>query len=257
MHTNSSHVNAMAQPLITDVFISDPAGIDKAEGGRRALPQSVVDAVLRFHEEAGVAGEVLGDRLIDLLAGRAAILSLGDVTNEADRDAWRLFLSKVARIAATLEPDRQEAAIARLVDVILPDPLSDARGPLAADNLSLRDRFVAETAPLTSGEVAERAGSTGANRYATAARWKKSGDIFSVQHRGAELFPAFQFRDGRPHPSMRKILLALPANLSAWQKAFWFVSTNGWLNDQAPADVLDDPEAVVRAALREAHEVMG
>jgi hypothetical protein len=247
----------MAQPLITDVFISDPPSLDESAGERSALPQSVVDAVLRFHDEAGVGGEVLGERLIELLTGRAAILSLGEVASEKDREAWRLFLGKVAWIAATLEPERQEAAIARLADVILPNPLADARGPIAVDNLALRDRFVAETAPLSSGEVARRAGSAGANRYATAARWKKSGDIFSVQHRGAELFPAFQFREGRPHPSMRRVLRAMPANLSAWQRAFWFVSTNGWLNDQAPADVLDEAEAVMRAALHEAHEVMG
>jgi len=39
--------------------------------------------------------------------------------------------------------------------------------------------------------------------------------------------------------------------------AFWFVSTNGWLDDKAPADVLDDPQAVVAAAGREGEEVVG
>ena len=45
--------------------------------------------------------------------------------------------------------------------------------------------------------------------------------------------------------------------MSPWQKAFWFVSTNGWLADKAPADRLDDPEAVAAAASHEAREVVG
>jgi hypothetical protein len=49
----------------------------------------------------------------------------------------------------------------------------------------------------------------------------------------------------------------LPARLSPWQRAFWFVSTNGWLGDRAPIDVLDDPQAVVAAAAREGEEVVG
>jgi hypothetical protein len=58
------------------------------------------------------------------------------------------------------------------------------------------------------------------NPYATAARWKKAGAIFSVQHRGKEHFPAFQFREGRPHPTVKKALAALPARMNG--PGFWF-----------------------------------
>lgn len=119
---------------------------------------------------------------------------------------------------------------------------------LAADNLEVRDRFIAEVPQLTSAEIGNRAGSSARNLYATAARWKKAGDIFSVHHRGTEYFPAFQLRDGRPHPAIKKALVALPENLSPWQRAFWFVSTNGWLDDKAPMDALDDIDAVAAAA---------
>jgi hypothetical protein len=106
-------------------------------------------------------------------------------------------------------------------------------------------------------KIGAQAGLKTKNPYATAARWKKAGDIFAVQHRGKEYFPAFQFREGRPHPTVKKALAALPTRLSSWQRAFWFVSTNGWLGDKAPADVLADPKAVVAAAEREGEEVVG
>ena len=86
---------------------------------------------------------------------------------------------------------------------------------------------------------------------------KKSGDIFAVQHRGSEYFPAFQFQDGRPHPTVKPVLAALPASLSPWQRAFWFVSANGWLADRVPAEMLDDATPVIAAAQHEPLEVIG
>lgn len=141
--------------------------------------------------------------------------------------------------------------------MILPDELGDARGALAKDNLDLRDRFIWEIALLTSAEVGTQAGSGAKNPYATAARWKKAGEIFSVQHRGTEYFPAFQFQDGRPRPAIKAALTALPPSLSARQRAFWFASANGWLGDKAPIDMLDNPQQIAAAAEREGQEVVG
>ncbi|MEO8926945.1 MAG: hypothetical protein ABI306_07250 [Caulobacteraceae bacterium] len=207
-------------------------------------------------EMSGVA-ETVGEYVSDLIAGRSVVLRLEADLADSPRAAVRTFLEKVLRVADTLETSRQEAAIAKLAEVILPDSLAGARGALAADNLELRDRFVARVACLNSAEVGQLAGHASRNPYATAARWKKAGDIISVHHRGGEYFPAFQFRDGRPNPTLKKVLAVLPHRQTAWQRALWFVSTNGWLGDRAPADVLDDPQAVVAAAMHEGGEVIG
>jgi hypothetical protein len=198
--------------------------------------------------------ETLAAAFAEVMAGRSAIVHLPP---QLSGPATRVFLEKVARVGGTLDANHQEAAIERLAEIVLPDRLAAVRGTLAADNLDLRDRFVAETRPLTSATVAAQAGFTGKNRYATAARWKRAGAVFSVQHRGTEYFPAFQFRDGRPHPTVGETLAALPERLSPWQRAFWFVSTNGWLGDRAPANLLDDRDAVVAAAAHEREEVIG
>jgi hypothetical protein len=78
-----------------------------------------------------------------------------------------------------------------------------------------------------------------------------------VPSRGSELYPAFQFREGQPHPAVAKILRELPKQMSPWQIAFWFVSSNGWLRGATPADRLDDEEAVVKAAHRESEPIVG
>lgn len=218
---------------------------------RRALQETVPATAT----PAGIVD--LAAAAADIALGQSVVLQLKPDLDEGHRSAVRSFLDMVVRVSGSLDETRLEAAIGKLAEVLLPDELADARGALASDNLELRDRFVADVVQLTSAEISAQAGLKTRNQYATAARWKKNGDIFSVQHRGKEYFPAFQFRDGRPHPTIKKSLAALPPRLSAWQRAFWFVSTNGWLGDKAPADMLDDPKAVVTAAEREGEEVIG
>ncbi len=220
----------------------------------------VLDAISRDFADGGhaLAAQQMIRELRNVLEGRAVVIRLeANAPGHATGDATRLLLRQVVRVVADLDAERQETAISKLAELILPDPLADARAPLALDNLALRDRFVAETAPLTSTQVSEAFGYAGSNPYATAARWKKAGLIFSVHHRGTEYFPAFQFRDGEPHPAIKPLLRALPASQSPWQRAFWFVSTNGWLGDRAPVEVIDDLEAVLAAAKQEGQEVMG
>lgn len=267
----------MADALFSSFLMVDPpmapAGKRCAPGGARAQRRAdlapndrelFVTAFLRAVQETMTSPTVNQARLADLAAaaadialGHSVVLQLKPNLDEGRLSAVRAFLEKVVRVSGSLDEARLESAIVKLADVLLPDELADARGALASDNLQLRDRFLAATPQLTSAEVGAQAGLKTKNPYATAARWKKAGDIFSIQHRGKEYFPAFQFREGRPHPTIKKALEVLPARLSPWQRAFWFVSTNGWLDDKAPADMLDDPQAIVAAAEREGQEVIG
>ena len=89
----------------------------------------------------------------------------------------------------------------------------------------------------------------------TVSRWKQSGEVFSIPVPGAELYPALQFRDRKPHPMVARVLAVLPKRKSRWQIAFWFTSSNGWLDGNAPISHLDD-DFVVGAAKREAQEFM-
>ncbi len=135
-------------------------------------------------------------------------------------------------------------------------PRDEAQAAIEADNARLRAVFIKRFKALTSRDIHRMSGSRSANRAATAHRWKRERQVFSVPYGGEELFPAFQFRDGRPRPVIARILAALP-EMSPWQTALWFASGTGWLGDRAPIECLDDADAVVAAAERQGDIVVG
>jgi nucleoid DNA-binding protein len=167
-------------------------------------------------------------------------------------------VERVPEIARIRRQQLTEKNIDALVELYLADdPVAEARRAIETDNARERSRFLSEVACLTSKEIAQNAGHRAANASVTGSRWKQQGRIFSVPLRGSELYPAFQFREGQPHPAVAKILRELPKQMSPWQIAFWFISSNGWLRGAAPADRLDDEEAVVKAAHRESEPIIG
>jgi hypothetical protein len=167
-------------------------------------------------------------------------------------------VERVPEIARIRRQELTEKNIDALVELYLADdPVAEARRAIETDNARERARFLSDVACLTSKEIAQNAGHQAANASVTASRWKQQGRIFSVPSRGSELYPAFQFREGQPHPTIAKILRELPKQMSAWQIAFWFTSSNSWLRGATPADRLDDEEAVVKAAHRESEPIVG
>ena len=109
---------------------------------------------------------------------------------------------------------------------------------------------------LTAEELAARAGHNAANRSATANRWKGEAKFFAVRAGGREVYPAFQFKDGRPRPVLQEALQAFEGR-SGWQTAFWFITPNGWLGGTAPIERLEDGKALAAAAAREAQAWTG
>ena len=90
-----------------------------------------------------------------------------------------------------------------------------------------------------------------------ASRWKREGLIFAIPWHGKDHDPAFQFRDGRPIPTIKAVLKTLPRDMSPWQVVFWFVSENGWLGGKRPCDALADESALVAAATAEGKTAIG
>jgi hypothetical protein len=167
-------------------------------------------------------------------------------------------VERVPEIARIRRQELTEKNIDALVELYLADdPVGEARRVIETDNARERARFLSDVACLTSKEIAQNAGHQAANASVTGSRWKQQGKIFSVPSRGSELYPAFQFREGQPHPAVAKILRELPKQMSPWQIAFWFTSSNSWLRGVAPADRLDDEDAVVKAAHRESEPIVG
>lgn len=114
---------------------------------------------------------------------------------------------------------------------------------------------------FTAGQLADANGSQASNRTALADDWRKRRQAFAVPHpdkaaRERDIYPAFQFDDGKPIKAVQKVLEAFDGRKTPWKLALWFVSNNGRLPDSArPVDLLSrDPNAVVQAARRDAEE---
>lgn len=142
-----------------------------------------------------------------------------------------------------------EENILRLMDVLIDDaPRNEIDSELERDNARLRATYLRDTPTLTSAEVRGASGLAPKNKSEPASRWKREGKIFAVRVGGKDHYPAFQFADGEPIPALKKILSALPDDLTSWQTALWFASGNGWLDGAAPQDCLRRPNDVVAAA---------
>ena len=125
-------------------------------------------------------------------------------------------------------------------------------------NARMRNEFMREVGALTSQEVAELSQSQAKNRAAHAHRAKTENKLFAVEYQGDQRYPAFQFdpQTGKPKPIIKQMLETLNGQWSGWQLALWFVTPNGYLDDQTPMDRLDAaPEIVMEALRKEAGEV--
>lgn len=126
-----------------------------------------------------------------------------------------------------------------------------------AQVLRTRELIMAETASISREQIDSRHKTQGADITAVTSDWKRQGRIFSVNHGGRELFPAYQF-DGalQPRPIIKEILAQL-GDEDCWSVAAWFHFPNGWLSYRdtsgavvtvAPEDALDRADDVVEAA---------
>ena len=161
-------------------------------------------------------------------------------------------------IAAKRNAQLTEANIEKMLDVMLSDaPRAPVDTALDIDNARLRSEYLQETPLLTGAQVRAASGRKPRNQSEPASRWKREGKLFAVRRSGIDLYPAFQFVDGAPRPVIRKILAALPNDMTGWQVAMWFASGNGWLDGAEPQERLSDPDAVVHAALKLADPAVG
>ncbi len=172
--------------------------------------------------------------------------------------AFRTMAERLPELLKQRQKRLEEKDIEALLNILAPGlPADNPQTAIAFDNAAARARFLDEVSCLGSRQVAEQAGHRAKNASMTASRWKQAERLFSVPRLGEELYPAFQFRDGQPHPMIARVLAALPKRKRPWQVAFWFTSSNGWLDGDTPANRLDGGDAVVEAARREAEELVG
>ena len=230
--------------------------VDKATDSGAVMATSDIEAdrVANRHRQwllDAVRG-ALADRL-----GSSQVFILQD-TDPAVAAVISAVIEQLPGVVASRRQALSERNIETMVDLLLgADPLATAMPAIERDNAAAQAGFLRRWPVLTADAVAAQAEHGSANRSATASRWKKARRIFGMRVAGREVYPAFQFIEGRPRPVVGKALEALPPGFTGWQTAFWFTGPNGWLDGQAPVERLGDEAAVVAAADRERETWMG
>ena len=158
----------------------------------------------------------------------------------------------------------REHDINQLIEIFSDNALSsksDVKIPfefeMAIRNARRRAEYVARTKLLTTEDVCGQSGFKNTNKSPSASQWKKAGKIFSLHWANNDLYPEFQFKNGKPRPVIKKILEKVADEFSPWQIAFWFESGNGWLGGDEPQDCLDNFNEVVWAAERSVRSAIG
>ncbi len=177
-------------------------------------------------------------------------------------ETWVQLIERVIEmlqpVAAKRTAQLSDANIEKMLEVFLSsEPRAPIETDLDIDNARLRAEYLQETRLLTSAQVRAASGLSPRNKSEPASRWKREGRLFAVRRSGTDLYPAFQFVDGVPQPVIRKILAALPADMTGWQVAMWFASGNGWLGGEEPQKRLSDPDDIVAAARKLAEPAVG
>ena len=87
-------------------------------------------------------------------------------------------------------------------------------------------------------------------------KWEANHRIFSIEHDGFRLFPAYGFPShggDSPIPGLMDVLSILCPMKDGWGLSFWFISPNGFLGGERPQDLLStDVNSVILAAHDEA-----
>lgn len=208
-------------------------------------PQWIAYETLQPDEVRRLPQRIRGRLAEDVSEGDewVVIHAAGPVTPMVDR------LNRLVGVGAELLRRDPSADLDRMLAWLAADPASIEQA-LAFDNLAARLEYFADTPTLTSEQIHHASGLASRNTSEPASRWKKEGRTFAVRLGRRDLYPAFQFLDGKPHDVMRDVLAILPTDMTAWQTAFWFASGNGWLDGDEPQQRLDDGGRVVEAARR-------
>tara|TARA_R110002124_G_scaffold138003_1_gene301245 strand:+ start:130 stop:627 length:498 start_codon:yes stop_codon:yes gene_type:complete len=151
-----------------------------------------------------------------------------------------------------------------------PEQVSKVRVPKhMTTSISLREaemeararRAVMESGDwLTVDEILQLSGVSSRSDCAHPAQWKQQGDIFTINDRGTEYYPAFGLEKNAgylPYPVMSKIIDIFKDDKSGWGMAFWFQSANSYLGGLKPQNLIaKDPDLVIEAALDEVQEIL-
>ena len=168
----------------------------------------------------------------------------------AVRKAVADILTDLAPIVTQRVVEARDKASARLVESLLEGVAM--RGPdmkLARLQANAIRAIIKNSEWLTAEQIGELGRFSKTNFSAPANRWKNERKLFAIEYDGQDRFPRYALDENyRPLPAV-KAVLGILGKISSWRIAAWFESTNAWLDNQRPSDVLArEPAKVIEAA---------
>jgi len=117
------------------------------------------------------------------------------------------WVERGAEVGVT--PESVASLLGQSRDVTIPDPESTFDRLASAEQLADANR------------------SQAANRAALADNWRKRRQVFAVPHpdkaaRERDIYPAFQFENGKPIKAVQEVLEAFGGRKAPWKLALWF-----------------------------------
>lgn len=103
------------------------------------------------------------------------------------------------------------------------------------------ERLISSGDWISAEELAWRGRLSPENAQTRASAWVEQGLLFSIQHEGMSLYPAYALdaQTGYPLKPLSPILEVLQAaGRNGWALAFWFNSPNSYLSSRPPKDCL-------------------
>ena len=161
-------------------------------------------------------------------------------------------LEELAPLVVAKVKERRQTDLQSLLDVLLRGirlrTLDVSRAQKQAKALQA---VLEDSEWLTAEQIGERGKFSPSNLAAPANRWKQEGKIFAVPYQGQDRFPRYGLDETfRPLRGLEPVLAQL-GPISPWRVAVWFESTNSWLGNRRPREILEnDPVKVLRAAER-------
>ncbi len=108
---------------------------------------------------------------------------------------------------------------------------------------------------LKASDITNLSAGTVKNPSGALNRWKQKHQIFAIDMKGVDYYPIYALspENGyKPYAEMSDILGILHTK-TPWGLAFWFESSNGYLERRAPRELMkSDRQAVLAAAKNEA-----
>ena len=163
----------------------------------------------------------------------------------------RGIVERMSRLSELDTPHASQLNASRILEQLtswIAADLPSIEKDLVLDNLAARRDYLNRTPVFTALQIHDISGLDSRNKSEPASRWHKEGKTFGIRVGQPYLYPAFQFHEGRPREAMKHILAALPNDMTAWERAFWFASGNGWLDGDIPEQCLDNVGSVIAAA---------